>query len=139
MELAEILANQNIPDLPETKIDLIYGGAFSIRDYYMESGNPQLMRGASELIKRAPDIACEQIKVLADGLYFMCGSESFFIVPHGKGKEAAFSFERSYRESTVSAQAVAVSIPSMVNVNVKQNFPPYGKQFFPPTVSSFFC
>ena len=30
--------------------DLLFGGGYSIKDYYMESGNPRQMRGASELL-----------------------------------------------------------------------------------------
>jgi len=114
MDLNELLEKQKIYNNPDTKIDLIYGGGFSIRDYYMESGNPQLMRGASELLNAAPKTACKEIEALKHGAYFSCGSETFFIVAHGKGAEAASSFERSYTKSTVSAQSVAVSIPSTI-------------------------
>ena len=82
-------------------VDVVYGGAFSIKGYYMESGNPRQMRGASQLLLDAS-------KKYSQHAYFTCGLESFLIVKHGSGKEVARNLENTFREKTLTAQAVAV-------------------------------
>jgi len=82
-------------------VDVVYGGAYSVKDYYMESGNPQQMRGASQLLQDAA-------KKFEDCRYFECGAESFLIVPQGEGKTRARELEQTFREFTITAQAAAV-------------------------------
>ncbi|MDR2713238.1 MAG: hypothetical protein LBB91_09035 [Clostridiales bacterium] len=102
--LEEILLSQNIPTDGETFVDIVYGGAFSIRDYYMESGNPRQMRGASQLLIEAAELG-----KYSNSKYFTCGAESFFIVPHGKGAKTAARFERDFQDKTLTARAAVVS------------------------------
>jgi ribosomal 50S subunit-associated protein YjgA (DUF615 family) len=107
--LDEILKQQGISTEPDSAVDVVYGGAYSIRDYYMESGNPRIMRGASQLlIDAAEECACA-----AKSFYFSCGAEHLFVAPSGKGEESkgkkyAKDFESKFREVTYTAQAVAV-------------------------------
>ena len=97
--LEDWLREREIPTLPD--VDVVYGGAFSIKDYYMESGNPRQMRGASQLLLEAAD-AFEGVR------YFACGAESFLIVPRRAGKYFASVLEQVFREKTLTAQAAAV-------------------------------
>ena len=58
---------------------LLYGGAYSIKDYYMESGNPRQMRGASELLNEC--VACiekllKNNGVTEDDIIANCESQS---------------------------------------------------------------
>ena len=99
--LEDWLRGLNLPTAPGTPIDVVYGGAFSIKDYYMESGNPRQMRGASQLLLEAAD-EFEGVR------FFECGAESFLIVPQGEGETFARRLERSLREKTLTAQAAAV-------------------------------
>jgi hypothetical protein len=99
--LDELLVKQGLSTAGDTPIDVVYGGAFSIKDYYMESGNPRQMRGASQLLLDA----AEEFKKYR---YFACGAESFLIVPQGKGEEFARRMEKAFREKTLTAQAAAV-------------------------------
>ena len=85
----------------DTPIDIVYGGAYSIKDYYMESGNPRQMRGASQLLLDA----AEEFEKYC---YFACGAESFLIVPRGQGEVIATKLEDTFREKTLTAQAAAV-------------------------------
>ncbi|MDR3087513.1 MAG: hypothetical protein LBU45_06130 [Azoarcus sp.] len=113
-QLESLLKAQGIATNDESAIDVVYGGAFSIRDYYMESGNPRLMRGASQLLIDAAAEAARHVQALQNGLYFACGAESFFVVLPGEGAAAATAFERLFREHTVTAQAAAVSMQTTV-------------------------
>ncbi len=47
--------------MDDMQYDLLYGGAYAIKEYYMESGNPRQMRGASELLNGSAFIMRETL------------------------------------------------------------------------------
>ena len=59
------------------QIDCVLGGVFSIKKYYMESGNPRQMRGASQLIADSfqSDIIDKKLEALG-------GCRCFFVIMH---------------------------------------------------------
>jgi len=95
------LRERGMPAAPEVSVDVVYGGAFSVKDYYMESGNPRQMRGASQLLMEAAE-------AFAAYTYFACGAEVFLIAPQGAGADLARGLEEVFREKTITGQAAAV-------------------------------
>ena len=91
--------------------DLLYGGGYSIKDYYMESGNPRQMRGASELLNECAGEVEELLK--DDGIkecqIIRSGATLSAKVPLGKGEEFAKKAEEKFRKRCRTASAAFVS------------------------------
>ena len=93
--------------------DLLYGGGYSIKDYYMESGNPRQMRGASELLKEcAEDVerlllnaGTEKAQIIISGATLSAQ------VPQGSGKTLAITAEKIFRDKCQTANAAFVAVP----------------------------
>ena len=104
-------------DSMQYQYELLFGGAYSIKDYYMESGNPRQMRGASELLNectedvkrllRDKDITVEE----NDANIFIGGATLSARVPSGKGKELAKKAELIFRGKCRTANAAFVAVP----------------------------
>jgi hypothetical protein len=95
-------------------VDLVLGGAYSIKRYYMESSNPRQMRGASESLLR---VFAERIPgyLKSEGLWkeYACaycqgGSQMLAVVPEGKGAELAKQMEMYIESDCVTAFGAAV-------------------------------
>ena len=96
--------------------DLLYGGAYSIKDYYMESGNPKQMRGASELLSES----AEELKrillsdCISDGIVeehiIVSGASLSALVPLGKGNEYVEKAESIFRKNCRTASAAFVTV-----------------------------
>jgi len=92
-------------------IDIVYGGAYSIKKYYMESGNPRQMRGASQLLneifkKHVPIYLKDNYK--ADCSYYEGGSQVFIIMPAGEGDKLALYIEECFQEVCPTASGAAI-------------------------------
>jgi len=95
------------------KYDLLYGGGYSIKEYYMESGNPRQMRGASELLN---DCVAEIEKYLLDKNVkkehiIRSGATLSAKVPHDAGESLAFNAERIFRDYCRTANVAFVVVP----------------------------
>ncbi|MDR1263964.1 MAG: hypothetical protein LBK46_10855, partial [Oscillospiraceae bacterium] len=92
-------------------IDIIFGGAYSIKAYYEESGNPKQMRGASQLLSRVFD--CDIKKLVERYLfdpeqkrfpYYTGGSQMFAVLKHEKGEIILPQIEDKIREVCQTAR-----------------------------------
>ena len=96
-----------------TKYDLLFGGGYSIKDYYMESGNPRQMRGASELLN---DCAADVENMLVAGNVekehiIKSGATLSAIVPRDKSSEFAKKAEGKFLKKCRTASAAFVTVP----------------------------
>lgn len=114
--LEKDISTLKLEELDKVSVDVVYGGAFSIKDYYMESGNPRQMRGASQLLQ---DVV-EEYKYKKN-VYLFCGATSFSIVEPGEGEKVARELEKTFREKTLTAQAVAVWQSTTVKKLLSEN------------------
>jgi hypothetical protein len=112
--------------------DIVFGGAYSIKSYYMESDNPRQMRGASQLLvdlvraSKDPEAnpnasdseiqALQMIKTVEEllkekgGALCMSAGASFLgLVPEGCGAAVARKCEERFQEYTVTASVAVVS------------------------------
>ena len=70
--------------------DLLYGGGYSIKDYYMESGNPRQMRGASDLLRDCAEKVKKMLKIsynVEESDVFTGGSTLCAKVPRKEGED----------------------------------------------------
>jgi len=76
--------------MTEDKVDIIFGGAFSIKGYYEESNNPKQMRGASALLEKIfnDDIADILKECDSEAVYSSIGGELFAALKAGEGENA---------------------------------------------------
>ena len=95
------------------KYELLYGGAYSIKDYYMESGNPRQMRGASVILN---DCAEDLKKILKDdGIcenhIIASGASLSALIPIGTGDKYVSQAENLYWELSRTVNVAFVSVP----------------------------
>jgi hypothetical protein len=100
--------------------DVVFGGVFSVKEYYLENDNPRQMRGASQwlvdtfngfednevfgiVIKSIQDLIAEN-----EGLYTSAGASFFALVPPGRGARVALSCEELVLSYTITAQVSVV-------------------------------
>ena len=97
-------------------VDMVLGAANSIKGYFMESGNPRQMRGASQLLT---DVFCD---ILPEKLreeyrdkvaYITGGSQIFAILPAGAGKAFAKTIEQVMEARTVTAQSSSACLENV--------------------------
>jgi RNase P subunit RPR2 len=97
----------------EGKIDIVFGGAYSIKEYYEESGNPKQMRGASALLEDMfqNKIPCilenEEYGVSKDHIRSI-GSQLFAVLRSGQGEEVVSKIEECFQKTCQTAQFVFV-------------------------------
>ena len=108
----------SIPLAEDFKIDAVYGAAYNIKDYYMESGNPRQMRGASQLLN---DIFEIHIKKYLREKHTECcqcyqgGSQTLILLPSGCGDKMATYIEQLFIDYCITAKGVAVCKQTSVN------------------------
>ena len=100
-------------DSIEYKYDLLYGGGYSIKEYYMESGNPRQMRGASELLNECAADVKRHLKKngINEDHIFTGGATLSAKVPHDNGKKYAAEAEDIFRNKCRTASAAFVAAP----------------------------
>ena len=121
--LDSLLSNPQFTDLKF--VDVVYGGAYSISNYYMESGNPRQMRGASQilldLIQDSSDASSKEqtpprsiydclseLSLPKDCVYFTSGSEFFAVLPEKQGELFTHSVEKLYRQYAMTVEAAVI-------------------------------
>jgi len=95
--------------------DLLYGGGYSIKDYYMESGNPRQMRGASELLNDSVVEIKEKLMKdygVPDEHIITGGATLYALVPRGCGEKLAKEAEDIFRGKCRTANAAFVAVPN---------------------------
>lgn len=93
--------------------DIISGGAYSIKQYYEESGNPKQMRGASQLLEDMFSVHISKILKdhnVAEDSYYSLGSELFAVVPVGMGACIIEEIEEKFNDVCQTAQFSFVTI-----------------------------
>ncbi|MGB9791020.1 MAG: Cas10/Cmr2 second palm domain-containing protein [Thermacetogeniaceae bacterium] len=91
--------------------ELVVGGAFKVKDYYLETNRIGEIRGASILLddinrKRYVTMFRELPKMTLESLIFAGGGHMMAAVPAGMGKTVAGEIERLHREVCLTARAV---------------------------------
>ena len=94
------------------ELDTVYCAAYNIKDYYMESGNPRQMRGASQLLNgifeyRALDYLISNHHPASCQCY-EGGSQTLILLPKGCGKEMAAHMEQLFADYCITAMGVAI-------------------------------
>ncbi|HHY37932.1 MAG TPA: hypothetical protein GX507_03285, partial [Clostridia bacterium] len=113
--------NEDMEDLPadlrilgNTRVDLVQGGAFKIKEYYLETNRIGEIRGASMLLDdintRRYFRLFEEKGLTPEGIVFAGGGHLLAIVPRGRGKDIASEIERIHREVCLTARAVGVAL-----------------------------
>lgn len=102
----------------EFQLDIVYGTAYSIKKYYMESGNPRQMRGASQnlnkIFNKHIPLYLEK-KYKKECIYYQGGSQILIIMPSGCGSEIASYIEDCFEKYAPTANNVAVTISCSAN------------------------
>ena len=100
------------------QLDIVYGTAYSIKKYYMESGNPRQMRGASQnlnkIFNKHIPLYLEK-KYKKECIYYQGGSQILIIMPSGCGSEIASYIEDCFEKYAPTANNVAVTISCSAN------------------------
>jgi hypothetical protein len=105
-------------------VDVVFGGVYSIKSYYMENDNPRQMRGASQwlvdLFNDRPEpppvifgitidsTVGELLKKHGGALCISAGATFLGVVPKGCGAEIAQECERLVLNYTVTAQVAVI-------------------------------
>jgi len=97
------------------KVDIVFGGAYAIKNYYLESGNPTQMRGASQLLL---DMFEEYIPDIIESSYFdkdryeayFGGSQMFAVVRENEGKNLIKEIEKKFDEICQTASFSFISL-----------------------------
>ncbi|AFV12632.1 CRISPR-associated hydrolase of the HD superfamily [Thermacetogenium phaeum DSM 12270] len=95
-------------------LELVVGGAFKVKEYYLETNRIGEIRGASVLLddinrKRFFRMFRELPGLTGASLIYAGGGHLLAVVPAGKGEMVAGEIERLYREVCLTARAVGVS------------------------------
>lgn len=100
----------------DEKYGLLFGGGYAIKEYYMESGNPRQMRGASELLIECGKMVKKHL--LKNGIteenIFTSGATLVARLPkysREKGEQIAAKAEQIFRETCRTAHAAFVTVP----------------------------
>jgi len=96
------------------KMDLVEGGAFKIKEYYLETNRIGEIRGASVLLddinrRRYVRMFDELPQMTTESIIYAGGGHLFAAVPEGYGNRVAGEVERLHREVCLTARAVGVS------------------------------
>lgn len=94
-----------------SSFDLVVGGAFKVKDYYLETNRIGEIRGASILLddinrRRYSRMFQELSGLTPESLIFAGGGHLMAAVPAGMGKTVAGEIERLHREVCLTARAV---------------------------------
>ena len=102
-----------------SEFSLLYGGAYSIKNYYIESGNPRQMRGASEILNECSYELNEHLKCsdVPDEHIIKSGATLSALVPKDIGERLAFEAEKIYLENSRTANVAFVAVPYKNNYN----------------------
>jgi hypothetical protein len=110
-------------------VDIIFGGAYAIKNYYLESGNPTQMRGASQLLldmfeKYIPDIIKNSYFDKSSYEAYFGGSQMFVVVRENKGEELIEKIERKFDETCQTASFSFISLTvDEEDINDSNKFP----------------
>jgi hypothetical protein len=110
---------------------VLYGGAYSIHGYYMESGNPRQMRGASELLLQCMKEVCAAFHLVGQGeagndLWYITGSLLFAYLS-GSGSDFAHTavkiaeeiFKRNCQTANAAFACFPVTLPDAVDFDAQ--------------------
>jgi hypothetical protein len=99
--------------MASNQYDLLYGGGYSIKEYYMESGNPRQMRGASGLLSESAQAVADVLKKegVHDDKMIVSGASLSALVSAGKGDALAMRAEKIFRDKCQTASVAFVSVP----------------------------
>ena len=99
--------------MDSNEYSLLYGGAYSIKNYYMESGNPRQMRGASEILNECSFKLGEHLKCsgVPEDQIIKSGATLSALVPLDIGKRLALDAEKIYYDISRTANVAFVSVP----------------------------
>ncbi len=93
--------------------DLFFGGGYSIKEYYMESGNPRQMRGASELLKECVNEVIDLL--IKNGVkieHIISGGATLSAkVPSRKSADIVKNAELIFLNNCRTANAAFVAVP----------------------------
>lgn len=94
-------------------VEVVEGGAFKLKEYYLETNRIGEIRGASVLLDGINRVRCIQIFRTLPGLttesvIYAGGGHLMAVVPAGKGEIVAGEIERLHREVCLTARAVGV-------------------------------
>ncbi|SHF40168.1 hypothetical protein SAMN02745218_02165 [Desulfofundulus australicus DSM 11792] len=101
-------------EMGQLKADVIEGGAFKIKEYYLETNRISEIRGASVLLdginrRRYIQMFRELPGLTTESIVYAGGGHLMAVVPAGKGEKVAEEIERVHREVCLTARAVGVS------------------------------
>lgn len=96
------------------RLDVVEGGAFKVKDYYLETNRIGEIRGASVLLddinrKRYLQMFRELPGLTTESIVYAGGGHVMAVVPAGKGEMVAGEIERLHREVCLTARAVGVA------------------------------
>ncbi|WP_173298394.1 Cas10/Cmr2 second palm domain-containing protein [Thermanaeromonas sp. C210] len=111
-ELSSGKAGALLGELPP--LEIVEGGAFKVKDYYLETNRIGEIRGASVLLddinrKRYYRMFSILPGLTAESLVYAGGGHVMAVVPAGRGETVAGEIERLHREVCLTARAVGVS------------------------------
>jgi len=122
-EVASLLAGYPDEDLPEgaiassekrTSLEIVEGGVFKVKEYYLETNRIGEIRGASVLLDdinryRYLQMFRELPGLTVESIIYAGGGHLMAVVPAGKGEKVAKEIERLHREVGLTVRAVGVA------------------------------
>lgn len=95
-------------------VEVVEGGVFKVKDYYLETNRIGEIRGASVLLddinrKRYIQMFRKLPGLTAESIVYAGGGHLMAVVPVGKGEMVAGEIERLHREVCLTARAVGVA------------------------------
>ncbi len=107
-------------ELGQLEVDIVEGGAFKIKEYYLETNRISEIRGASVLLDdinrhRYIQMFRELPGLTTESIIYAGGGRLMAVVRAGKGKTVAGEIERLHREVCLTARAVGVSHTATVS------------------------
>lgn len=107
-------------ELGQLEVDIVEGGAFKIKEYYLETNRISEIRGASVLLddinrRRYIQMFRELPGLTTESIIYAGGGRLMAVVRAGKGKTVAEEIERLHREVCLTARAVGVSHTATVS------------------------
>ncbi|WP_307399772.1 Cas10/Cmr2 second palm domain-containing protein [Desulfofundulus luciae] len=107
-------------ELGQLEVDIVEGGAFKIKEYYLETNRISEIRGASVLLdginrRRYIQMFRELPGLTTESIIYAGGGRLMAVVRAGEGKTVAEEIERLHREVCLTARAVGVSHTATVS------------------------
>jgi hypothetical protein len=116
-EIASFLAGY--PDVDRVgdasgTVEVVEGGVFKVKEYYLETNRIGEIRGASVLLDdinryRYIQMFRELPELTTESIIYAGGGHLMAVVPAGKGEKVAGEIERLHREVCLTARAVGVA------------------------------